>query len=289
MSSFHDANDNGSAESTESKHIETPFILRDMIQRRKEQSGYISPVNGCHAVEEKDDVLAVYIMVNIEKLYEKLELIAKQEKIAKFPVPGASIDLAFLSGSNISVAALIDIWGKGFWRSKCTICGDDVFLVSVAGSPLSGRNRCSGYCRNCGKVFGSVEDFGPVVWKTARDITKIYRADISLLKQIQGKMAQIRTVNEDIKIKIASLKKTLEDVERKISENGDSVVSFELTGQLLDNLINRRRELMFAEQEIQKKNDNLMEEYLEKYLEEAILMSSELARVADLPLPDQVR
>lgn len=56
----------------------------------------------------------------------------------------------YLAGDGpLSLGVLLLGWRSEMLVEQCSACGDKLYLYSIAGSPLSGKNSFVGYCLNC--------------------------------------------------------------------------------------------------------------------------------------------
>lgn len=85
------------------------------------------------------------------------QLLADAESILKDPVRFHSLPGEFcycswpyLAGDGpLSLGVLVTGWKDGVLTDVCPDCGGTLYLLSFAGSPLSGGNSFTGYCSAC--------------------------------------------------------------------------------------------------------------------------------------------
>lgn len=129
-----------------------------------------------------DDVLPAPFKGEWELLIENIDLIMKHANIIKSRKELFYTELSFAyiasmvtQTSVLSLGALIILWQEVVFLDTCKKCGGRVYIVSAAGSPLSGRHTYSGFCSACGKMLiGSKKSYSEL-FIPALKIAKKYR------------------------------------------------------------------------------------------------------------------
>ncbi len=77
---------------------------------------------------------------------------------------GLPVGLAYMSGYDPPLGALLELWAAGEFIDVCDGCGGRLYLVQAGGSPLSGLNKVLGICERCKKKScKSLSSTGPIL------------------------------------------------------------------------------------------------------------------------------
>jgi len=94
--------------------------------------------------------------LEIRLLKEHLPLLlANRERILHTPeyffctLEDAYASLAYVGGGRLYLGVLALVWKRELVRSACIDCGGPLFLLGLAGSPLSGTHSIWGICSSC--------------------------------------------------------------------------------------------------------------------------------------------
>lgn len=70
-------------------------------------------------------------------------------------VPDAYISVSFMGGTEIPVGVLLELWSMPhtLWVQHCPDCGELLYMISFAGSVMTGRQTCWGICTGCGQTI----------------------------------------------------------------------------------------------------------------------------------------
>ncbi len=67
----------------------------------------------------------------------------------------AFISAMFMGNYYLRIGQLLHLWKQNTLVDTCDKCQGPLYIFCAGGSPLSGRNRCSGICGDC-KKFSSI-------------------------------------------------------------------------------------------------------------------------------------
>jgi len=150
---------------------------------------YLTELLNFYGIEQ--EMLSILLKKSSEADRRYSRLVAKHHRVVTDNVPLflANIDFilsddrfyfARLQGSYFSAAyvgwyrtevylgELLQLWEKGDWIEKCPTCGGDAYLISAAGSVLSGCGGGTVFCTHCeasghlrksfGKFYGALRE-----------------------------------------------------------------------------------------------------------------------------------
>ncbi len=88
----------------------------------------------------------------LDEILSNQELILSNEDLFFTPLSFAYCSWPYVQGSGpLCLGYLISGWEDGLFIESCPDCSNRALVTSFGGSPLSGSNSWSGYCRNCKK------------------------------------------------------------------------------------------------------------------------------------------
>lgn len=115
-------------------------------------------------------------LIRKQLFFNKLEIILKNQdkllvipELSEYKLNGIAV-ISGIGGYVLTLGNLINLWKTSpLWKitNYCPnlICsGKNLYLFSVVGSPLSGRNYCLGYCSKCKEIVEySTPSFASIV------------------------------------------------------------------------------------------------------------------------------
>lgn len=116
-------------------------------------------------------------------------LLSRYDKIRETPEmffcrpAGAGV----MTGGDLPLGALLELWRAGKFARKCSDCSDTVFLYALWGSPLSGCHNWYGVCPTCRSAKKGSGGTCITLWPEASQLARRYK-NLPILKK--GERAQ---------------------------------------------------------------------------------------------------
>ena len=119
---------------------------------------------------------------NLDLIWRNADIIINTPEFYYSYFHCAFISVAFLGGYYLRLGQLVHLWKQNTLVVTCDECQGPLYIFGAGGSPLSGRNHCSGICGDC-KKFSS---------KSLRGFRTVMEA-LDFIKKHQNKRKVIRT------------------------------------------------------------------------------------------------
>ncbi len=88
----------------------------------------------------------------LDEILSSRELILSDRKLFFTTLSFAFCSWPYIQGSGpLCLGYLLSGWENGIFIESCPDCSCSALVTAFGGSPLSGSNSWSGYCRNCHK------------------------------------------------------------------------------------------------------------------------------------------
>ena len=94
---------------------------------------------------------AQLVTSNIEALSTLLKT-PEGQGFAFTPLAFASLQLAYVGGRTLKLGELIDAWRRGALKAPCPCHDQDMPVIRIAGSPLSGSHTLDAFCTIDGRI-----------------------------------------------------------------------------------------------------------------------------------------
>lgn len=122
--------------------------LNDWIDQWGKVNGYI-PASKDKNIRKQD---FNSFIESLNEILSNQELILSDKKSIFTPLSFAFCSWPYLQGSGpLCLGYLLLGWKDGIFIEICPNCSSSALVISFGGSPLSGSNSWSGYCRICQK------------------------------------------------------------------------------------------------------------------------------------------
>lgn len=101
--------------------------------------------------KEKDFRGSELIYDNFELLLNNSDRILDNERYFYCMSKLFNLNLAYIGSWDLYLGILILLWKEKKLIESCSKCKGNFYIIGIGGSPLSGSNKCWGFCMNCKK------------------------------------------------------------------------------------------------------------------------------------------
>ncbi|QEN03322.1 hypothetical protein EW093_00905 [Thiospirochaeta perfilievii] len=156
----------------------------------KNSSSFLNRVNKTDRViyVKKISSVVTILIENLELFIDNLDLILSTPEYYQIPIEHSFAGAAYirnLGRVNLFLGDLLTLWTNDKWTTDCECCSGKIYVISVGGSPLSGRGSATGYCSSCSRVVLNITSFSNYYSSAVNTLPKMNKDDFVIASSLE--------------------------------------------------------------------------------------------------------